>query len=344
MLKRNALALAVASMTMMTTANAAMYSKDPAPKACTGVDVTVPCAAQGWDIGIQALYVQPRSQANNYWGYDFNNNNTDFNFRDVDPEWTWGVRVEGSYHFNTGNDVNINWTHFNNTTQRTENTGRPFVFPSYPVPPPTGPVPPLTYNESRAFNDVQFDVVNIEFAQHTDFGTNKNIRFHGGLSYARINYVNGFQAIQNQNRWNEVESMSDFSGIGPRFGMDMSYDFDNGFSLLANMAGSILAGTLKNTTTITQVFQAGPNPNQTNTAITALKMGKNAIVPSAELKLGAKYTKAMEKGDFTVEGGWVLANYWQSVQNTNIIGLPSLRQTNFGYQGPYIGVKWVGPA
>lgn len=326
MLKRNALALAVASLAISTTANAAMYSKAPPPPACTGVNVTVPCEAQAWDFGIQALYVRPIQGTNQYWAPAIGNN-FDAVLLNSDPKWTWAFRLEGSYHFGTGNDININWTHFSKKVERN------YVYNLDAI------APQLRLNLDF-YNDAKFDAVNFEFGQHVDFGEHKNVRFHGGLQYARIDSTNKWTGSVNAfpNDFVHVQDASKFNGIGPRGGVDMSYDFDNGFSITGSAAGSILVGTLKSTLS---AWGTGPNLGAIGVVANgvSLRASKTSIVPSVEAKLGAKYTHAMAQGDLSIEGGWMFANYWDSVQTTL---LPDTH--NFGYQGPYLGVKWMGNA
>lgn len=324
-------AIAVAAIAACGAAQAGGYT----PPACTGVNVTVPCEATAWDVGIQALYVQPLSGSNQYWAPTFNNNLNDFSLLDSDPKWTWGFRLEGSYHFGTGNDINVNWTHFTKTTDRYQDYDLNNII--------GGGFPVLARLDLQ--NQAKFDAVNVEMGQHVDFGEHKNIRFHGGVQYARIEYSNNwnvnsinFGGVDIPATFNLHDS-SRFNGFGPRAGVDMSYDFGNGFSILGTTAGSILVGTLKSTATFTAAGAGNPVPVPWANG-TYLRASKTAIVPGVEAKLGAKYTHAMAQGDLSLEGGWTFANYWDSVQST----LLQPGQNNFGYQGPYVGLKWVGNA
>ncbi|WP_428413344.1 Lpg1974 family pore-forming outer membrane protein, partial [Legionella sp.] len=71
---------------------------------CTPGNVTVPCERTAWDIGGQAIDLQVV-------------NNNDFFIADATghyrdhSRWNWGFQLEGSYHFNTGNDVTLTWYH-----------------------------------------------------------------------------------------------------------------------------------------------------------------------------------------------------------------------------------------
>jgi len=83
-------------------ASAAMYAPAPAP-ACAAGNVTVPCERSAWDLGVDALYL--RSEDNNGVGA--------VNANSFRAKYGWGFRLEGSYHFGTGNDATVNWAHYN---------------------------------------------------------------------------------------------------------------------------------------------------------------------------------------------------------------------------------------
>jgi len=271
---------------------------------CTPGNVTVPCERTAWDIGIEALYLKT---THTDLGFDADiDNDTVLNHHR--PEWGWGFKVEGSYHFYTGNDFNLNWYHYGKEHSRTYvivNTNDDAVFTT-----------PGTYQVSI---HPKWDAVNAEFGQHVDFSDLQKIRFHGGAQFVRI---------QRETEINDFSiGSSKFNGFGPRLGADMSLEWDNGFGVYANGATAILVGDHKRRDPVIT----------SSTVLSTLNLGKRQIlVPEVDAKLGAKYTYAMAQGDLTLDAGYMWVNYFNA-HLTSDFGA-----SDFGVHGVYGGLKWVG--
>lgn len=283
MFKRTAIAALILGLT--GGANAAMYAR------CESGNVTVPCEGAAWDVGIDLLYLKNHENNmsmfldNNLDGYDAPNG--------------YGFRLEGSYHWGTGNDFNVNWSHYS----KSEDANIDII--------------DLPNEEFKS----RLDVVNFELGQHLDVGENWDVRVHGGLQYASAK--NEFDFTFNANN-DDVEYK--LRGFGPRVGVDVAYDFGNGFAAFGTGAVSVLhaKGTFDD-----QFNQVTGSFNQQLTVTTTDK------------RLGVMYTHGMEQGDLTIRGGYQTQNFINGGQSffTGNIG-----QRDLAWCGWFIGAKWVGNA
>jgi hypothetical protein len=262
---------------------------------CTPGSVTVPCERTAWDFGVQALYLQ--DSVSNEGGFSDSSNNG----------WGWGFKLEGSYHFSTGNDINVNWYHLNKNHNE-------FIS--------SITVDGITATDVSLHQKPEWDAVNFEFGQMVNFGEHKIIRFHGGAQYAHAERkVGAFGFVDGISTFGFAEAK--YNGFGPRTGLDMSYHFGNGLAIYANSAAALLVGD-------TSISLLGIAPSSV-TAITAKR--NNTIVPEVEAKLGATYTYSMAQGDLSLDAGYMVVNYFTA---------PTVSTRNFGVSGPYVGAKWVG--
>jgi len=277
---------------------------------CTPGNVTVPCESTAWDFGVQALYLQPVH--NNLYGYEYvttSGNNT--HYGDFNHRWGWGFKLEGSYHFSTGNDLNVNWYHLEKDHHRVGLAG--FVTPS-------GDISATAYDLNH---EPRWDAVNVEFGQHVNFGEFKIIRFHGGVQFAQIK--NELHANLASTNYYRLENK--YNGFGPRVGADMSYQLGNGLAMYANGATALLIGDSKfNYATLaalpsTYAYAEGTRRN---------------MVPELEAKLGLTYTYAMAQGNLSLDGGYMWVNYFSPMHALN------LADNDFALHGPYVGLKYVG--
>ena len=312
------------AVAVLALSSSAVFAGSMGP-VCSAVNVTVPCEATAWEFGAKALYFKADI-----------NNNADYHPVVADladnqaSNYNWGFQIEGAYHFNTGNDLNLNWYHVSNSKSHTYGPAAANSFSFGP-----GASSQSTFKGGNSTVDPKWDMVNIEVGQHVDFGDNKAIRFHGGAQYSRVansvthssgTLFEGTADVVSGSYTHYMSYNPTYNGFGPRLGMDMTYDWGNGLGIYANGATGILAGTRS----------MGFSYSDSLSNSVSGSASRTAVVPVVDAKLGATYTYAMAQGDLTLDAGWMWVNYFNV--HANVEG----ENSDFGIQGPFIGLKWMG--
>lgn len=306
------------AVAVLALTSSAVFAGTMGPVCVPGA-VTIPCESTAWDIGGQALYLQ--STLDGPLGYvgSLTTAPGTTTYYNANNSWGWGFKIEGSYHFYTGNDINVNWYHYNRSRTRNYNV-TDIIGSEFPA---------FTASQIVTFNTKpQWDAVNIEFGQHVLFGDMKHIRFHGGAQFARVQanlratYVSTPATDPLFPGSNSIVSNNRYNGFGPRVGADMSFDWGNGFSMYANGAAAVLAGTQK-------FYQTGPQTFVNNGS-------KNQIVPELEGKLGLSYGYNLAQGVLGFDVGYMWVDYIHPINRA------AVEYSNFGIQGLYFGLKYVG--
>ena len=317
---------------------------------CLAGNVTVPCEKTGWEVGGQALYLQPiysmaGSTPKAVFGASDNYGYTLY----PQPSWAWGFMIDGAYHWGMGKDLTLSWYHVNHATVL---ANQPFQDGS------TGtPQPVVNMNLSL---HPQWDAANAEFGRRIDLDQQSNLRFFGGVQYARIvNQSNGYIAtgdtsgfaqngVIDNNTYLKVNS--NFNGFGPRGGLDLNYELPYGFTAYAKGAGGLLVGSAGFTND--RLGLLGGSGFSANTG------SRTMLVPELEGKLGFKYhhqmpawTKQTSPSELTLDAGWMWVNYFEAnMFGTNESGRANdvapnrvdVSQTSFALQGLYFGLNWLG--
>ncbi|STX28034.1 major outer membrane protein [Legionella beliardensis] len=284
---------------------------------CVPGNSIVPCATTSWDVSIDALYLKPAYGDDLIYHGVINDNLISHQIAKKSSEWNWGVKLAGAYHFNTGNDLSLNWYHFDQLINKTVSFNVPTL----------GIEIPITYAIKP-----EWDALNLEFGQIINYEESKSFRLYGSIQYTRLAYEGHInlpplitrQAIKFLRASGEVK----YHGAGPRVGLNWYYNLREEFGLYADAALTLLIGDGKFYRT-----------KYVNDNVVAIKRNsKNLIVPEFEGKAGAQLIYLIGPSYLSFNAGYMLVDF---ISGINSGSSPHVKGI-YLLSGAYIGAKWAG--
>ncbi len=269
-----------------------------------------------WDIYGSALYLQSNTGALNIAGYTTTNGFD--NYIVSGNIFGLGFKLGSRYQFQKSRDIDINWYAIDNKNN--------FVI--------TGPMTNaagvyLNGPEISTYAQAKWNAVNLELAQQVDSIKATHLRFHAGVTYAALKETLEFFDPGTGTEVTERGHITSYIGFGPRIGIDANYNFANHFFVYSNTALGILAGTSRE----------NGNGDTADNNVTGSFLFAMLVVPELEERLGVKYAHSISNGSLSLDAGWMWINYFQALI-TRVGGI--IHEENFGFQGPYLGLKWSG--
>lgn len=175
---------------------------------CSEGHATVPCNHQDWEFGADLLYLRADDST-----IGVNRGNV---VNDWQPDFGFGFRLNGAYHFAAGKDLSLSWTHFKKTTSKNalltdeDATTQAFV----PV-----------VDESK------LNMVQLRLGQKIDVGDAFDLHVNAGVMVAHAD---------NNIQINGPDDATNYRGIGPTVGLDSSYQLTQNAGVFANFTFGLL--------------------------------------------------------------------------------------------------------
>lgn len=309
--------------------------------------VSIPSDRNTWTLGASALYLKSSfggnglgySSFSNY-GADFYNNPREVNgapnhLSNILPKWDWGFQVEMGYQCGAGNDIDINWSHFDNTTHGHLPQGTLFAGSANTL-----------YADALTVAP-RWDAVNIEIGQSIRFNDFQKLRIHAGVEFAQVRaiFINSPKLTPTADPIFITADKISYKGFGPRIGGDFTYGVGCGFGIYAKGAASLLVGKAKQNITGYHDL-TGFNLYSTGNFI---QSNSSVVVTELEAKLGLKYNYAFDCSNIGLDLGYMWVTYLNALVSQVGAGIVSSSisnssAANFDLNGVYLGFTWTGNA
>jgi hypothetical protein len=347
------------TLALLVTSSFAAPMKDD-----NSLTVNIPDMNPGFEFNVSALYLQPIA-SNLGWSVTTTVlpiPSPNWSVNVIAPDFSPGFNIGSRYFLlNPGTDVQLNWSHLH-TSDADEVSVDPssqWVSPfSQTGTPPTqtGQITGISLlkvgNVRLVFN---YDSVHLDMGKSINLGSNLQTRLFTGLSalFLKEEINSTFHGLPNLPIFN-FNNTSSYNGIGPRLGLNNTYDIYHKIHLVGQLAGSVLYGKMqpaqyKFTGTSMELILAGINVNYEGLS----NPGVNQLVPALDAKLGLSYTYLIKQtSQLTIELGYMGAVYFDALSsyetNTNVIPIDSgslstssakHTHSNFSVGGPYITVN-----
>jgi len=251
----------------------------------------------GIGASFEAIYMRPsRDDLDYVVSDDKRTGNIQGSYKTVNPDYSGGARLGLSYTFDSGTAVRAQYTMLDTSdSDFTERTGVNDLWGTW-----------LHANAIIDDNDVtsaemqydfDMDVFDLSARKTFDVGRDFGLGIEAGLRYAHLTQdieINYRQDITPAAfRRVDVNSSNDFTGWGPRAGMDLDWRMGKGFSLFGSLAGSLLLGDFDLSLKEHDWPVGAINGSR---RVDVDKTEKNRMVPVVEMRAGLGYAYQLENG------------------------------------------------
>jgi hypothetical protein len=271
-----------------------------------------------------------------------------WNNESLTPKFSPAFRIGARYMPDPSNDIELNWTHLNNTTNGSFSAvGSQMVGPPYLIGPESGMYSLANGNVKFAYDSVKFDGGHT-FCADCSF----QLRVFGGVEVARIGQdLTGLFQSPDGAASNGYTTNSLFTGAGPRLGLKGQYDLNN-VQFIGEFAAAGLIGTSQSRINITTT-----SPTLVGNSQYLSSPNATQVIPSIDARLATAYSfPATDYGKFRIELGWQASVYFDAVSQYSLTQVPTAiilppvgiflatqqhLQSNFTDQGPYLMGSWA---
>jgi len=319
--------------------------------------VTIPELRPGFEFDLTLLALKPGASNLNFVIYnkELPSQSPTWTEKEIRPGYSFAFALGAGYVFQEGRDITLDWTHL--TSNTTSTTVAPdasfFLGPDYEIGPDS-----LTIRKAVGMAQFKYDVVNLSAAQRVSLGRQVEMRFFGGLStgflkeQVKTTYSGSTVTGPFQGPFSTMQEVtSQFTGIGPRLGIEGSYLTDYGFGFLGEAAASALIGSMYSKTAYVSSAQEilalyGQSVN--NQFIKDQNVTQ--VIPGIDANLALMYKHAFSQGaSMTIKAGYQAAVYINAISqylpgslvtplDTGGIFVATMNHTlsNYSVQGPFL--------
>ncbi len=219
---------------------------------------------------------------------------------------------------------------------------------------------PIEPNCSTARLTVNHDAIDLDFNQSINLGCRTRIKYYAGLRFVRLN--DQLNVMYNHTSFSPddvvleginpntnittalfvdltevVNQRTNYSGLGPHFGIDFAYYLRWGFGLVGNISSSVIAGNMKKNlfeaftrTATATVMESNIDQVLVNSQFTKKTQEessidfahRNTIVPNIDARLGLDYTYQKcncSHTKWTAEVGYMVSYYFNFVERVSAV-------------------------
>ncbi len=311
-----------------------------------GFSITNLYLSPGANNLVYAVHTQPVPIATPTWKQE-----------QVDPDYHPTFSTEFSYLFADKIDqIKVNWLYLNShdsasataAGSATDSVAPPYYF---------GPLA-QTLRGTNAGSNVQFNLSHINWVYDHTFVINRHFSIDpfGGVggAYLKQYIAANYSGVDSSSLAFSINSYnrSRYIGAGPRLGVSASGTFGKHFSLLANLAGTIMAGDMASRTTFSSYGAGTTTPRDSSLA----DLSQIDVVPEVDAKLAMNYSYDFTAGSqLLVQLGYMFSSYIDGINQvvptalvpgafsggSIAIETSAQESSDFDINGPYIKLGYI---